>query len=240
MLRGPSREQKSGESVKLDKLVKQIRRDATANPKKAALLGLMGLVALYFWAPLAWKWLAPAAGKKSSKVGKVALILTDDPVEANDKAKGRVVSNFRWEKIRQLIEKDSRMSPATFEASWLDPFVSWPTQQENEAEPMSGASVAPPSLPDVEPGDAGLTLTSVVISSRRSTATINGELYREHDVISASVKDHPMNVLEFRIVRIGRQAVQLEREGRTYLLELTKPALAHGDEIGRSGKKQGK
>jgi hypothetical protein len=41
--------------VKLDKLVKQLRRDATANPKKTALLGVMALVALYFWGPLLWK-----------------------------------------------------------------------------------------------------------------------------------------------------------------------------------------
>ena len=224
--------------MKLDKLAKQLRRDATANPKKAALLGLMALVAMYFWAPLAWRWFAPVGGKKSSKAGKVALILTDDPVETKDKAKGRVVSNFRWEKVRQLIEHDSRMTSASFEASWLDPFARAPAQVETPVESQLIAA-APPVVPDVKPSDAGLALTSVMISPRRKTATINGEVYHEHEVVSASLKDDPMSGLEFRLVRISSKWVELEREGKLFLLELSRPALAQGDEIERHQRRRG-
>ena len=86
MFRGPS-----GKLVKLHKLAKQARRDLLANPKKAAILGLMLLVALYFWGPLLWKWFAPAGGKKGSK-DQAGLILEDDPAQAADKAKTGVAA----------------------------------------------------------------------------------------------------------------------------------------------------
>ena len=76
------------ETVKLDKLTKQLRRDIAANPKKAAALGLMVLVALYFWGPLVWSWFAPAAARESSKASNVALILTDDPAEPARQGQG--------------------------------------------------------------------------------------------------------------------------------------------------------
>lgn len=225
--------------MKLDKLAKQLRRDATANPKKAALLGLMALVAMYFWAPLAWRWMVPAVGKKTSKAGKVAVILTDDPVESNDKAKGRPVNKFRWEKVRQLIERESRMASASYEASWVDPFASRLAEPESEAESTPEAAVVSPP-PEVKPSEAGLVLSSVVISPRRRLATINGELYQENDLVSASVKDNPMTAVEFRILRISSQGAQLEREGRIFTLELSKPTLAPGDEIERSNRPRAK
>ena len=40
--------------MNLNKLARQLRREAMANPKKAAVLGLLLLVALYFWGPLVW------------------------------------------------------------------------------------------------------------------------------------------------------------------------------------------
>ena len=54
--------------MKLDKLARQLRRDVAASPKKAVALGLMVLVALYFWAPMVWKWIAPDQGKGKSTV----------------------------------------------------------------------------------------------------------------------------------------------------------------------------
>jgi len=44
-------------TVNLGKTARQIRREATRSPKKAAVLGLLCIVALWFWAPLVWDWL---------------------------------------------------------------------------------------------------------------------------------------------------------------------------------------
>ena len=43
--------------MRLDKLGKKLRREIAASPKKAALLGLITVAALYFWAPLVLGWL---------------------------------------------------------------------------------------------------------------------------------------------------------------------------------------
>src|SRR6266576_3193818 len=112
----------SGKAVNLEKLAKQLRRDLAANPKKAAALGLMVLVALYFWGPLAWKWVAAGGNKRNSKVNMASLILTDDPVEPSHQTKVRGGAKFRWEKARQLIRQDPHMVSATFDARWIDPF----------------------------------------------------------------------------------------------------------------------
>jgi hypothetical protein len=222
--------------VKLDKLVKQIRRDATAHPKKAAALGLMALVALYFWAPLVWKWLAPAEGKRRVKSQNVALILTDDPIEATDKSKTRSVNKFRWEKVRQLIDSDPQMVSATFDAAWIDPFG--PRQDSTkETAPDSESTTATSAAADVQidPTEAGLVLTGVMISPRRRTATINGQLYREDEVVNVSGKNNAATSVDFRVVRIDRQQVELERQGRKFVLELSRPQLGQRDLIERAG-----
>jgi hypothetical protein len=216
--------------VKLDKLVKQIRRDAAANPKKAAALGLMLLVALYFWAPLVWRWMGHS-GKKPVRSVNASLILIDDPAEPTSQAKGKSASKFRWERVRQLIRSDPHMTTATFDTTWIDPFAAREQPQpEVAANSMAGEAVAA-SAPG--PHEAGLALTSIAIGSRRRVATISGDTYQEDQVIVVGGKDNASAGLEFRVVRIGPQSVELERGGRTFRLELSKPKLGHGDEIKR-------
>lgn len=222
--------------MKLDKLVKQLKKDAAGNPKKAALLGVMALVALYFWAPLVWRWVKPSSDRAQLATNNVALILTDDPADASDKGRGLPANRFRWDRVRQLIERDSRMTSATFEAGWIDPFAR--TEILQPPEPIAAAS-KPETIQEVTPQEAGLELTSLVISPRVRTATINGETYAEKEVVSAAAKDGPQGV-DFRIERIGRRGVELVREGKTYLLELNKPGLAQGDEIERTKKQRGR
>jgi hypothetical protein len=216
--------------VKLDKLVKQLQREAAGNPKKTAVLGLMALVALYFWAPLLWQWLVPSGEqKKPVNKGEIALILTDDPAEPSQQARARKANRFRWDKVRQAIQSDQHMVSAAFDAGWADPF--------------GGAVAVTPTLPtspvaevaatDIGPGEAGLVLTSVLIGARQRTATINGETYREGDLVTAGPADATQSIV-FRLARIGSREVDLERNRRTFTLELQLPKLASGDEIERT------
>ncbi|MBW8884592.1 MAG: hypothetical protein JF612_07410, partial [Planctomycetia bacterium] len=103
---GPRAARQLVKAVNLEKLAKQLRRDTAANPKKAAALGLMILVALYFWGPLAWKWFSASGSKRSAKTSLASLILTDDPVEPSQQTKARGGAKFKWEKARQLIKQD--------------------------------------------------------------------------------------------------------------------------------------
>ena len=217
--------------MNLEKLVKQFRRDMVANPKKAAALGLMVLVALYFWGPLVGKWMK--SGKRSGKGNLASLILTDDPAEPSDQSKGRTGGKFRWEKVRQAIHQDPRMVTATFDPGWIDPFGYSPTSKEVEitstVEPADATQV---SASDLAPADVGLVLTSVLISPRNRMATISGETYRVGDLVSAKGKvnsddkgkNSTLEGIEFRVVQIRPNSVELKRGDETFVLELL-PAL---------------
>jgi hypothetical protein len=226
--------------VKLDKLAKQARRELLANPKKAAVLGLMLLVAAYFWGPLVWKWIAPNGATKGGK-DATALILTDDPVEATPQTKPGAPKPFRWQKVRELIRSDRLMIPATLEAEWPNPFA--PLAVAASAQPAAGAGqpgtgeLPAQSAAELTPQTAGLTLSSVAIGPKRRTATISGETYREGQIVTASGQGTPADEsLGFRIVRIETRGVELERSGQTWWLLFDKPKLARGDEIETFGR----
>lgn len=220
--------------MKLDKLAKQLRRDLAANPKKAAALGLMALVALYFWAPLVWHWVSPEGGKKSAQAS--ALILTDDPEEPAVAAKRRAVK-FRWEKVRDLAAKDSLMASAAFDGKWTDPFPGHaPSETKTTTTPAAGAQRAVAAA-DFDPTQAGLVLSGVMIVGKRRTATINGDTYQEGSVIKLG-SEAELEAVELRVVKIASQGVVLQRGGKTYSLRFAKPSLARGDAIERTGTKR--
>jgi hypothetical protein len=222
--------------VNLDKLAKQLRRDLAANPKKAAILGLMVLVALYFWGPLVWTWMKASGSKRSSKLTTASLILTDDPAEPTTSSRQRGGAKFRWERVRQLTRNDPHMVSAKFDAAWVDPF-SRPAVAETSATaggtPKDDAATAAAGIAGAEPSDIGIVLGGVMIGPRNRVATINGEACHEGDVIEVTDKMDKSISRRFRVVKITRQGVELEIGGRTLTLDLKQPKLAHGDDIER-------
>jgi hypothetical protein len=217
--------------VKLDKIARQIRRDIAASPRKAAVLGLMVLVALYFWVPMIWGWIKPAKSGEATLATSGDLILEDEPVDPAKAAKkeGRT---FAWEKVRRKVAADPRMTPAVFEASWADPFrLPEMAASQTGATPETAAASAAP----VDPATLGLKLTSVAISSQRRAAVISGRKYNEGDLVSSRSDrpDAPPGI-EFRLTKVGFHEVHLEYKGQTYILELSRPRLAPGDQWNRS------
>jgi hypothetical protein len=226
--------------VNLEKLAKQLRRDTAANPKKAAALGLMVLVALYFWGPLVAKWVAASGNKRTSKVNTAALILTDDPAEPTQSSRGRAGGKFRWEKVRQLIRQDPQMISAAFDVGWIDPFgapTAGQSQQFAEALPPSGADDA--ASAEVDPSELGIVLGGVLIGPRSRVATINGEACHEGEVLAITDKYDKAVTHRVRVVRIRKSGVVLEVGGRTITVALAPTKLAHGDEIERRKPKPG-
>jgi hypothetical protein len=217
--------------VKLEKLTRQLRRDLLANPKKAAVLGLMLLVALYFWAPMLVRWMKPGKGAKTTaSVGD--LILEDEPT-AGPSGLAKANKGFRWERVRQLMEGDERLRSAAFAQDWRNPFAS-------PAPPADAALATDPEIihhpvtpPDVHPATAGLALRSVVTGVRSKAAMISGEVYREGELVPATEKSDAGDGLSYRLVRIARHAVELERNGKTFWLELDRPKMAKGDAVTR-------
>jgi len=206
-----------------------------ANPKKALALGLMVLVALYFWGPLLAKW-ASAGGKRSTKMNTAALILTDDPAEPTQQSRARGKARFHWERVRQLILQDACMTPAKFDPSWIDPFATGSLTITGEAPPTAVAASSEPAAIAQAPltsEQLSLVLGGVFIGPKSRVATINGEAYREGDTLTVAGKEDPSLAQKIRIVQIRRQGVVVDVGGRLLTLELTTPSLAQGDEIQR-------
>jgi hypothetical protein len=220
--------------VSLDKLAKQLRRDIAANPKKAAALGLMVLVALYFWGPLLAKWVS-AGGKRTTKMNPAALILTDDPAEPTQQSRARGKSKFHWDRVRQLMQQDPCMLPAKFSPAWVDPFAAGTLtiaeQQllQGSQAPSESASSAPAA---VDPEQFSIVLGGVFFGAHSRVATINGEACHENDTITVTGKDASL-VQKLRVVHIRRQGVVVDLGGRLLTLELATPSLGQGDEIQR-------
>jgi hypothetical protein len=213
--------------VKLDKLARQIRRDIMASPKKAAALGLMLLVALYFWAPMVWGWIGK--GGKTKVAAGSGVILEDDPIDPVAKAnKAKLV--FAWEKVRKQMAADPRMTPAMFDKNWTNPFRNLEQQRTQAVASITQAAPRDPS--ELDPARAGLTLTGVVIGTRQRWATIGGENYLEGDLVRPLNADgEPSKDVEFLLARVDSYEVELERNGKRYRLVLAKPGLAPGDKI---------
>ena len=213
-------------AVSLNKVTSQLRRDLAANPKKAAALALMVAVALYFWGPLAWKYVKASGAKQNNKANMASLILTDDPIEPLQQTKGGSRTRFRWEKVRQLIQQDPHMLSAAYDASWIDPFgkpgASAEAQPSVET-PTEDAAAASAAAAAIDPQSLGIVLGGVMIGPRSRLATINGETCREGEVISVADKRDKTVTYEFRIVKVSRQSVQLELGGKTFTLELVQP-----------------
>jgi hypothetical protein len=226
--------------VSLDKLASQLRRDIAANPKKAAALGLMLVVALYCWGPLVWAWLKAAQDSKADQAQLAKLILTDDPLEPADKALGRSKARFRWERVRPLLAQHPYMTSATFDAVWTDPFgLSANDTEEQGGSPLiSSASSSAGAPAELEASQLGLVLSSVAIGRTRSGATISGERYYVGDEITITSKDGNTPVARIRVAKITPQGVELECQGKTLVLRLDRPRLATGDAIERGAANQ--
>jgi hypothetical protein len=229
-------------AVSLNKVTSQLRRDLAANPKKAAALALMVAVALYFWGPLAWKFVKASGAKQNNKANMASLILTDDPVEPSQQTKGGTRTKFRWEKVRQLIQQDPHMLSATFDVGWIDPFRNSATAA-GEVEPASETPTDDPAAAAaaaaaIDPQSLGIALSGVMITPRNRFAMINGETCREGELISVADKRDKTVVYELRVLKVSRQSVQLEIGSKIFTLELSQPRLAHGDDFERGKLKE--
>ena len=204
------------------------------NPKKAIALGLMVLVALYFWAPMLWDYVSPKKAKKSGNAA-VNLILEDDPIEEGTQGGAKPKSSYQWDKVRKLAAADPRMKPASFRRSWTNPF------QKEAPAPMAGTedpvkAAAAELAQDIDPVKAGLKLTSIVIGRKSRSATINGKTYREGQMVpqkgaTPSEKSDTAAAAgpQFELIKISRSRVELARNGKIYTLDMQRPELAQGE-----------
>ena len=217
--------------MNLAKLGKKLRREATASPKKAALLGLGALVAAYFWAPLILGWI----GKEDTGVVATAVAqstpaaTTTPPASSAGQAatENNKPTRPSWPQLAQWMESDPRTMTAPALTSTRDPFES-AAAVAAEAEVVEQPKAPPP--PVVTPAAAGLVLSSTIIGPQRRIAQINGKIYSVGQSIVVAKEKEPVTA-RFTLIEVGPRRVVLESNGQRFDLLIPEPGQSSQMEI---------
>ncbi len=158
--------------MNLKKLSRQLRREATADPKKAAVLGLLLLVAMYFWGPLASGWISP--GETPDEIVPAAATTEQAVAEPNPSSEGSVIvtETHTWQQLEQWRTADPLARPVAWRSDRRDPFRGPPEMaadaeddEETEVEKMAGPLTAELTLESL-----GLELVSTIVGRSRRVA----------------------------------------------------------------------
>jgi len=179
--------------VSPDRLLTAIKQEMLRNKKKSAILGVMCLVAAYFWVPLIWGWIAPddleedsleSAAPADFVVPAEPSVMAAAPETAPPPRRSRATP---WDELLRTIQEDPRMASAELGMLPRSPFA--PLKSEEPSPPAAEAS--PPSQATAverpQLADLDLELTGIVYGPRFRVATINGTEYHENDLLRVSI-----------------------------------------------------
>jgi hypothetical protein len=209
---------RAGESVTIEQLQQRLRREATKNPKQAAVLGLLLVVALWFWAPLVWSWLPKdqqASAPQSEQPTTVASQPKDDKPAEAEPAEAATVGPT-WETLAAWMKQDPLMAPATRLVGDRNPFAN--------AEPVEVVEIVEPPRREERkewtPDAMGLVLTSTIVGPRKRAALISGRAYTQGEKIVRQVEDARV---VFELVEVYPRRIVLARDHARYELKLAEP-----------------
>ncbi len=203
------------------KIQRQLIREATANPKKAAFLGVLCVVCLYFWAPLVWGWVAgPKSKGGKSKMSDPRSIVASPSAQVTPgadtvSAADTETSAFDWQKADQLLSQDPYAVSLAPSDVGSDPFVAAVLPKREPSEEPAQQVLTPDQL--------GLTLSSTFLGRDRRVALINGRAYREGQTLK--VAGHRL-----RIAEVGRDHVILVGSSVSMRLAIDRPGAASSDD----------
>lgn len=198
-----------------NQLARRLRREATANPKKAALLGVALVVAVYFWTPLVSGWLfkkaPPAPGRASPVAGKAdpSASLNGSVAKASATAvpTASPAVHRSWNQLAAWIASDARMKPIGPLSAERDPF------DAGKHKKGQGWDDEPP---EATPESLGMVLTGTVVGPR-SCAVLGG---RSVEVGAMVEYGKGGQVYRFQLVEVHPRRVVLERAGIRYSLAI--------------------
>ena len=214
-------------TVNLGRLAKTIRREAKANPKKAALLGLLLVVAVYFWMPLVAGWftqknaepsLAAAQGDKPPVESMPGSAPSSGPTATSaltGAAAQKAVPQPPWQDLVQWMDQDPRTMPAGRLLLERDPFLA-PRVERPMPRPKALSAQVDPEL---KPQDLAFVLSGTVVGADRHVARINGKSYEQGKTIALSAKDGKQQ-WTFRLAEVEARRVVLERQGKRYEVKI--------------------
>lgn len=201
--------------MKIVKLSKQFRRELKAHPGKSAVLGVLVAVALYFWAPLVWRF----ANRESpahvvAPVAPVAAVgWLPNTTPAAEVEGTQPMSTFPWEDLARSIDRDARMRSTSAPPRDVNPFVS-ARNQAVDTEPNLDEPIEPV---DRSPEELGIVVSGTLVGPRRRTALINGRVYSEGRLLTSE------DGMEFVLAEVNSGGVVLERNGLRFELSIPRP-----------------
>ncbi len=243
--------------AKSKSLKAQFLKELKASPKKAAALGLLLLVGLYFWVPLAKKSLsgkskplpptpvgAAAAGTPLAGAGTSA---------ATTPAGAAPSASLDWQTRARWLDENvvpsggpgwaglntDRLPLAFGPLTWVaipgrDPFRE--VRLASATLPADETAAEPTvTTPKLTAQSLGLHLTSTVVGPRQRSALINGRVYREGSEVPCEAG------LTLVLAQIGPRRALLEYQDQAIELTIERSALASpvvtgsGNALGRSG-----
>ncbi len=175
-------------AVNIQKTTNQLTKEIKRNPAKAAVLGGLLLVAIWFWYPLIQKWMGSGSSSVVSNSKESDLVIpqatalpTPEEPASHQQASP---SKTDWRTIAQQISDDPWMKKGSLRNDTFDPF--YPEQQAETV--LTSTDVQTDTTPelDVPPETAGLAVTSVIVGGRVPIARINSQNYRVGDTVRAT------------------------------------------------------
>jgi len=242
-------------------LGKKLKREVAKSPAKSSVLGLVMIVAIWYWAPLIGSWL-PGGSTEASETLVVAPSAPQNPVvppalsgslatsAASQQGEKRSAS-FKWQTVVAWLAQDFAARPARLLDGQRDPF-----QREKADDPEAliqqilddseeelEASESQLAAVDSEPvGLAELQLVlGGTIVGKRSSAIINGNAYQEGDAIPITVDggqktgEESGQTMILTLKEVQPRHVVIVWQGDQRCLEIERAKLASGDQIARSG-----
>lgn len=183
----------------------RLKRDVAKSPAKIAVLGLVILVAIWYWAPLIGSWLPGGGTTEASDNLEVKPTASEDlvvkPVASGSPAispvsnkGGKRPASIKWQTVVGWLAKDFAAIPARLRDGQRDPFkrekavsteelinqLLGDAEKEPEAEERQSPEIVGPN---VELSKLQLVLEGTIVGPRARSATINGNAYREGDKI---------------------------------------------------------
>ena len=208
--------------MSLGKLAKKLRREATANPKKAAVLGILAVVSLYFWIPLVSGWMSNEDSQPAATSQTAAAAKPSSPASVVNPATKK--NDLSWRLIDRWIDNDPRMMAATHISTLRDPFEIPKPEVAEAAKEAETATVKTTISPD----EAGLKLTGTLIGPRGRIAQINGKNYIEGQNVEVENRE-TMVKAAFKLSEIRPRGVVLQSDGKRF--ELVLPNQERSDKI---------
>ncbi len=198
------------------KLSQRLLTEMRRSPKKAALLALLAIVALCYWAPLVSRFVNKSTKTNSTAARPQGLDLTaavsipQPPVAAPPAMAPAPPKESRptWQQVLAWIERDPRKLSAAGLPVVRNPFQPVLPEEspldtpQDEAASMGAMIATAPALPE----KVQVPLTAIMIGATRKTALIGGRPYQMGETFTQTGTDYLLESVDRDRVVVRRLA----------------------------------